>query len=145
MPIEAKWLLPEQIIYLKTTGSTTIDDMNMMFDQINQLLDSTDQPLIHLLIDGSDAQIPKFSIQDIRSVFSDIPNTGEIGWTIVVTPSSFLRFLGTLAMQFIKMRNRQVATIEDALRFLADNDERTPSYDKLLLEFKKLSLITSTN
>jgi len=141
MSTKTMWLISEKIIYTQTTGKNTIDDMKLLLDQIAELLDLTDAPFVHLIIDGTLAQMPQMSVTEIKELFSDLPNTGEIGWTVVVTPSPFLRFLGTLAMQFGKMRSRQVATVDDGLRFLTENDESLPKLDELRQLFDGLEVL----
>ncbi len=89
--------------------------------------------LVHVITDPTDVTKNEVGIQDIRRIFGQRKNEAtHPGWTVTVANSAMDRFLGSIALQFMGIRGRQVASIADGIHFLAKSDDTLPSAEELL-------------
>ncbi|MGB1286882.1 MAG: hypothetical protein ACPG7F_10145 [Aggregatilineales bacterium] len=144
MPYKIHWLLEDRIIYVYLSGNVTTSEVESLLtetlDKADLSIANTPVPvLIHSIIDSTDIARSEISIGEIRRIFS--ANKERIirpGWTLTVIPATILRFFGTLALQFLGVRGRQVAAVDEALKFLADVDDTLPSLQELAALHQKL-------
>ena len=140
MPYKIDWIIPNQVLYIYSYGYTSLTDGENMIRESFELAEKTldnHEFLVHVVTDSRHVTKSDVGVNDMRRIFSEQKGRAQRpGWSIVVTPSPIMRFLGAIALQFMDVRGRQVATVEDALEFLADSDENLPSKTDLLQAYE---------
>lgn len=136
MPYQMEWLIPNHLLYIYNYGHITVAETEEMIDLSFEMSLSDEANaegnLIHVLSDPSDVTKSDAGIQDIRRIFGAKKDQAtRPGWSVSVTTSPMDRFFGSIAMQFLGIRGRQVASIEDGIKFLTNSDDMLPSYDEL--------------
>lgn len=137
MPYIMDWIIPNQVLYIYNYGHVTVagteEMMNMSFEMA--LRDGVDSEgkLLHILTNSIDVTKTDVGIKDIRRIFgSKKDQATHPGWSVSITESPMDRFFGSIAMQFLGIRGRMVASVEDGIRFLSNSDDMLPSYDELM-------------
>jgi len=140
MPYKINWIIPNQILYIYSYGFTSLTDGENMIRESFELAEKTLEDhefLVHVITDSRHVTKNDVNVNDMRRIFSEQKGRAQRpGWTMVVTPSPILRFLGSIALQFMDVRGRQVATVEDAIEFLVDSDDNLPSKEELLQAYQ---------
>lgn len=136
MPYHIEWLIPNQLLYTYNYGHMTVAETE---DVLEQLFTMTMSPesiaiglLVHVISDTSHVIQNDMGIQDYRRIFGDRKHEAtHPGWTMTISTSAMERFMGSIALQFLGIRGRQVANIDDAINFLATSDETLPPADEI--------------
>jgi hypothetical protein len=126
MPYDISWLVENQVINLVLDGEMTVETIDEMSKTIIQYLDSSDKPLVHLLIDDSHASS---SIRHIKSVMEVGKALGHprFGWLIIYgSTNKTYQFMSYLISQITKIRHRRFATLAETLEFLHTVDVTVP-------------------
>lgn len=142
MPHQMEWLIPNQLIYIYTQGHMTVAETTEVLEKTFDMAMSPEAVeqgrLIHVISDTTDVTKNDMGIGDYRRIFAERKDEAERpGWTVTITPSSMERFFGSIALQFLGLRGRQVANIEDALKFLSTSDDSLPTYDELMAMYRE--------
>ncbi len=133
MPFESKWYIENRVSLVRDLGEITLDEMHAS-NQIFLEHIRAGKPPVHLLIDTRDVtKMPGSFVPMLKEIeaFRQEPN---MGWTIMVTNNSLMRFFGTLSSNLIKMPFHAVKTYEEANQVLAKVD---PSLVNALLSLKE--------
>jgi hypothetical protein len=121
MPFESKWYIESRVSMVRDYGEITLDEMRAS-NQIFLEHIRTGKPPVHLLIDTRDiVKMPNSFVPMLKEIeaFRHEPN---MGWTIMVTNNSLMRFFGTLSSNLIKMPFHAVKNYEEANQVLARVD-----------------------
>ncbi|MEO0561642.1 MAG: hypothetical protein AAF125_05995 [Chloroflexota bacterium] len=138
MPMQHDWILQDRIIYTRAVGNFTKADM-LEVKAVSDEMIAAGKPLTHHIGDASHITKIDMGVQDMWDVmFAKVTPLPNRGWTISVTPSAVQRFLGSLMGRYGQLRQRNVATVDEALAFLADQDNTLPKHDTLLEAYKAL-------
>lgn len=135
MPYKVDWLCDQLIVNFYMYGVITLAEIKQASDEITALQQSGDG-MVHVVVDVLDAEKVDVKIPDIKVFFSGIKVSPKHGWVITITDSRIVRFMATLATQFISARERQFSTTEDAIQFIVEIDDRLPSFDELLAKIE---------
>lgn len=91
-----------------------------MSEEYSQLV-SMGIPLMHSIIDTTQVKRHPNLIQATRTL--SFPPAERIGWTLLIGTNTVVRFVASVVFQTVNRRFRLFGTVDDALRFLAENDE----------------------
>jgi hypothetical protein len=125
MAYNVSWLVDKRIIYFRTTGTVTIDQVKNANKQIMIMLEEG-TPFIHLLTDTTNADKISFSLSDLMSVFRGMPATSALGWSVYVSPKMLDRFFANITTQMSNSRHREFSSLDEAIAFLQSVDETLP-------------------
>lgn len=127
MPYDISWLIEKQVINLVLEGEMTVETIVEMSNIIIQYLDSSDKPLVHLLIDDSNVSS---SIRHLKSVMEVGKALGHprFGWLIIYgSTNKTYQFMSYMISQITKIRHRRFATLAETFEFLHTVDVTLPS------------------
>ncbi len=140
MPYTLNWLIENEIIYIRYSGTTTAQEMRDCMLKARDWIESSPHPLVHVINDVGDVteSLPlKESIQVVREV--GVPK--QAGWNLTVREkSAFIKMGAAMGASIFKMRYRSFGTIEEALAHLKLVDV-TLGWDKIdqtVLELTKV-------
>lgn len=136
MPYHMEWLVPNQVLYIYNYGHVTVTETEKMMEQSFAMSMSPEPQeaklLVHVITDPTDVIKSEVGIQDIRRIFGQRKNEAtHPGWAVTVANSAMDRFMGSIALQFMGIRGRQVASVADGINFLAKSDDTLPSVEEL--------------
>ena len=122
---EISWMLQGRVIFVRLEGdleSAGIPFIQTYDAEINRYLNDGTAPLIHIIVDMTAvAALPSFREMAHTFTFPGHPRTG---WAITVGArvNPVFRMVTHLTTQIVRMRFRQVDTMEDAFQFLLGVD-----------------------
>lgn len=128
MPYEVSWLVEKRIIYFHTSGIATIDDVKAGNKKVMAMLEEG-IPFVHLITDSTDVEKVQLGLNDLASVFRDMPASPKMGWSIYISPKMLDRFFASVTTQLTKSRHREFTTLEDAIAFLRSVDDTLPEIE----------------
>jgi len=132
MTVKMTWIVPNRVIHTRASGVFTSDDLQTIKDRSFEMT-KMGQPLVHNIIDGTDVTELEIDVGDVYTIMKDgAPFSEKRGWSVVITPSSLLRFMGGMASQFSRIRYRQFKSLEAGIQFLAENDPTLPTYEEMM-------------
>ena len=118
MPYDISWLVENQVINLVLEGDVTVETITEMSQNVIQYFDSSDKPLVHLLIDDSNVSS---SIRHLKSVMEVGKALGHprFGWLIIYgSHNKTYQFMTYMISQVTRIRHRRFATLNEAIEFL---------------------------
>jgi hypothetical protein len=119
MPIYATWAIEGELIYTKSWGSLTADDIPLHEQQMLELLDTSVLPVVHTLADHSGLeQLP--SLQDLSKIkVGQHPKAA--GWYVIVGQvNPLIRLVLSVAVQVLRVKVRFFPTFDEGVSFLHD-------------------------
>jgi hypothetical protein len=126
------------VIFSHSYGTFTIDDIREVAQDVENRV-AVGTPFMHTILDNTHVERMDFGINDLKAlIFHELKSSPDVAWSLQITPSKIDRFFASVASQFTNLRNRQFDTVEDALAFLAENDDTLPSYDEMLAAYHAL-------
>lgn len=135
MPYEIGWLIENEVMYNRNWGVGTVEDIYGAMMASREMIDSSDRPVVHLLIDNRESTESPKLIESAKVVRS-VPPQERAGWVVTVhTSRAITRFLSDVAIQMTGARYRSFNSIQEALDFLRSVDD-TVSWEKLPEAFK---------
>ncbi|GEM_PF-2237946 len=142
MSYKIEWIIPNRILYLYSYGHSTVTDGEQMMQDAFNLVESSNKSLnylVHNIIDARHVTQNDMGVNDIRRIFSEQKGRAtHPGWTVIITPSPIMRFFGSIALQFMGMRGRQVASVEESMKILIGSDDNLPTYTELMALYEKV-------
>ncbi len=131
MIADIRWLIPEHVIHGRPTGRYTVDDLKQGSQEITRLLNASDKPLVHLLIDESKLENMPISLSVLTEAFSFMGHK-RLGWMVIYgTDERVKKFISTMVANVTRVRHRRFATYLEALEFLAMMDSTLPSVEEM--------------
>ncbi|MCB9453981.1 MAG: hypothetical protein H6672_21315 [Anaerolineaceae bacterium] len=136
MPFKVDWLIKGRVIHDWLSGNVEMDDIAETSKLITDLMRQGDPPLVHLIVDILDVTRLPLGI-NIGKINQYMQHTKEpnLGWSLVITESMFMRFLASVVTQIAQGRFRAFTTMEDALAFLQDVDASLPPLPSKIPDF----------
>lgn len=126
MPYQTTWYVENRIILTRYTGIIGVEDIHGQIDETHAMIEQG-TPLIHSIIDLSEIEkwpplnvVNEFRAMDIESVRE------RIGWSIIVANNVVLKFGSALFAPIFNLRQRIFSNLDEALRFLQENDPTLP-------------------
>lgn len=135
---EISWYIPGRVVYAKFTGEISLAEAEAASELTAQLLQSGDPPLVHLIADTTKLDRFPTNLNLLNRSASKHLWQPKLGWTIVISTNSTTRFISGIITQVARVRFRMFPTLEDGLKFLADQDvtlrELVANKDKIRTE-----------
>lgn len=116
MPFETSWYVPDQIIIVRAIGDVTHSDITMLDQTLMDMLEDTDSEQVHGIIDSTLLKSDPGFQAYARMQFAKHPRCGwvvEFGLT-----NALLKFAAVIANHVLKLRYRQVSSLNDALEYI---------------------------
>ena len=136
MAYEISWLVENQVIHVAISGDVTIDSLEAMTTEVVRLIDGSNTPCVHLLINDE-------YVKNIPKQILKLLNTSQSlwhprrGWLIIYgTDNKLFRFLTQMLSRMINLKHRRFVTREEAFAFLQSVDATLPSLDTSVLQSK---------
>lgn len=119
MPCETRWYVKKKLLYQRFYGVVTLEDFKQSIETAGAFIAEGD-PLIHAIADLLEIEkwppLTQMSKMARREPFSGI------GWTVIIVSNPALRFVAGLLVQFTLTHFRVAASLDEALKFLAERD-----------------------
>lgn len=135
---EISWYIPGRVVQAIFTGEISLHDAEAASELTAQFLQSGDPPLVHLIADTTKLDRFPTNLNLLNRSASKHLWQPKLGWTIVISTNSTTRFISGIITQVARVRFRMFPTIEDGLKFLADQDvtlrELIANKDKITTE-----------
>ena len=119
---EITWYIPGRVVYAKFTGEINLNDAETAIELTAQILQDGYPPLVHLLADTTKLYRVPTNLNLLNRSASKHLWQPKLGWTIVISTNSTTRFISGIITQVARVRFRMFPTMEDGLKFLADQD-----------------------
>ena len=119
---EISWYIPGRVVYAKFTGEINLNDAETASELTAQMLQAGDPPLVHLIADTTKLDRFPTNLNLLNRSASKHLWQPKLGWTIVISTNSTTRFISGIITQVARVRFRMFPTMEDGLKFLADQD-----------------------
>jgi hypothetical protein len=103
-------------------GEITLQEAEAASELTAQLIQESDQPLVHLVADTTRLDRFPTNLNLLNRSASKHLWQPKLGWTIVISTNSTTRFISGIITQVARVRFRMFPTYEDGLQFLADQD-----------------------
>ena len=123
MPYEISWSIDKRVVYSRTFGFVTGEELRNQNKEIQVYAQQTEQ-LVHIITDATDTTGTDMSIRDLQK--TQFLSIGNLGWALYISPSKMNRFFASIITQLSNKRGRQFATLEEGLKFLQDIDDTLP-------------------
>lgn len=131
MPHKQSWLIKNHVVSVYFSGIVSAEEVGEAFHLSEEhVLESSDPP-VHFLHNWQDvSQFPR----SISAVYKATENSKvpirHIGWVVAYGKSTRLyRFMGDIFFQLFNVRFRLFETLEEAINFLVQNDNRLEKAD----------------
>ena len=125
MPYAISWLAEKRVVYTRTYGFVTGEELTNQNKEIQVYAQQTEQ-LVHIITDATDTTGTDMGIRDLQKTqFLSVHN---LGWALYISPSKMNRFFASIITQLSNKRGRQFATLEEGLTFLQQMDESLPPF-----------------
>lgn len=121
MPYTLEWAIPDRVVISQTLGEFTGEDITAYNDALNAFVVQSEAAIVHVIMDTT--RVSKFptTIPAVRDALNG-SKVAYHGWTIVITQNALVRFLVAFGMKLTNGRFRTVPTIQDAYRFLQEDE-----------------------
>ncbi|MCA9887634.1 MAG: hypothetical protein KC546_04645 [Anaerolineae bacterium] len=130
MAITTNWWLKDIVIGIVMAGDFTAEDLTSAANTAYALIDSSDEPYVHVLLDNTDIGQTKARAAEMNRAAQPLMKHGRLGWLVVYGKNNVLtRFATNVVMQLVHNRFRMVNTLEEALDFLTNLHDQIPNYE----------------
>ena len=127
-----EWLVENKVIIGKPEGDPSPEDLQHASDTYRTLLDSSDSPLIHVLVDESKLDTLPVSLKVLTDTL-DFLQHPHLGWFILFgNDDPMKKFVSSTLTGMTQVRHRRFATLEESLEFLAKVDSTLPTAREML-------------
>lgn len=135
MVADIRWLVPQHVIHGKPTGKYTVEELTQASQEIVALLNASDKPLVHLLIDESQLDGMPISLSALTEAFTFLSHD-RLGWMIIYgTDERLKKFISSMVTNITRVRHRRFDTREEALEFLVSMDTTLPTVEVILEQY----------
>ncbi len=127
-----EWLVENRIIIGKPEGDPSPEDLKQASETYQILLDSSDAPLVHVLVDESKLETLPVSISVLAEKL-DFLKHPRLGWFILYGNDDAMKnFVSSMLTGISKVRHRRFANLQDSLEFLVNVDTTLPTIEEML-------------
>ena len=124
MPAENLWIVENRVMLTRLTGHITIEDMAVSARKGTALIESGTAP-VYSLVDASQIEHFPLKLNELKTV-SEQGSSDKLAWIIIYgIPNRLLSFLATTFVQVIGKRYKVVASQDEALAFVAQQEGHT--------------------
>lgn len=136
MAYHVKWLLENRIMLITYEGVVTKADIQNYLTETMDMRDRANArlgpngPLVHTITDARRMTKSEMSLKESLNMVS-IVRQQRVGWSLYIPASRLDKFFASLGHQLVGVRFNSFQTVNEAIRFLIDNDETLEdfSYD----------------
>lgn len=129
MTVGVTWLIEGKLVLLKSWGTMSVAEMEMMDSRICEMLDSSKEQLVHAIHDHTlidHLPSPK-NMMKLK-----VGSHARVGWLFIVgIDNKLMKFFASVTGQAFHIRLRFMDTVEEALKFLQDIDSTLPDLQSL--------------
>lgn len=127
-----EWLIENKVIIGKPEGDPSPDDLTLASETYRVLIDQSDAPLVHVLVDESKLDTLPVSLKVLVDTL-DFLKHPRLGWFILYgNDDQMKKFVSSTLTGITKVRHRRFATLKESLEFLAMVDTTLPSVQEML-------------
>jgi hypothetical protein len=121
MAYHVEWYHPNRVILARFWGDTSVEELKEMFESLIARMDVGDAP-VHTISDITEMRKFPLSIAAIKNAMprADHPNQG---WNVVVGGPVLAHSFSQIISRVLNVRYRSFQTRDEALEFLAMQDE----------------------
>lgn len=118
MGFSAEWYIPDRILYARNWGETTVEDIRLQVETLNQMMTDSTSSLIYVILDLT--QVTKaLNLKDFPKAFGSYKTNPKYGWMLMVGQKDpLVRFASSVATTLFKAKQRTFANVTEALEFL---------------------------
>lgn len=125
MSFQFDWYLQGRILLIKSPATYSEDDIEQLDQQLLQVLEHAEAPLVHVIYDESEAvSTPNVNAWNHMQA----PKHPKYGWVIDVGMNAQVGFVYTLIGKIFRIRHRKFDTINEAVKFLQTVDATLPDF-----------------
>lgn len=127
-----EWLVENKVIIGKPEGNPAPDELQQASDTYRILLDASDAPLVHVLVDEGKLDTLPVSLKVLVDNL-DFLKHPRLGWFILYdNDDQMKKFVSSTLTGITKVRHRRFKTLEDSLEFLVSVDTTLPTVQEML-------------
>lgn len=123
MPFDVDWLIDRRVVHVRFHGIVSADDVRAQSAETIAVVEQGVPP-VHVFVDASAIDRVDLGLGELRGLA--VSATPGFGWMIVVAPNSLYRFFISIAAQFMRGTYKFVASQDEALEFLRQQDVSLP-------------------
>ena len=121
MPAENTWIVENRVMLTRLMGHITVEDMLTNARQGPAMIESGIAP-VYSLVDASQIEHFPLKLNELKAVTEE-GSSDKLAWIIIYgIPNRLLSFLATTFVQVIGKRYKVVATQDEALEFVAQQE-----------------------
>jgi hypothetical protein len=122
---EIFWLEENSIVKLRLWDKLNIDEFPEYDRLILEYIDQSDKLLVHVWVDMKDVEEFPNNVSKVHKALTHL-NHPRVGWSIIITDSRVIRFVGYMITQISKARFRAFSNEADGMAFLRSVDTTIP-------------------
>jgi hypothetical protein len=140
MALEMSWYVDQRVICSRFYDEITEEDLIVNGAQVEDYIKQGIRPLFFIIHTLDMTKYPTNLKEALEAMGKTRPQSGDIAWTVVVTDSRFINFIGTITSNVFKISLRTVKSLDEAEAFIAYHaPDLAPA-----LEARKLSQQTAS-
>lgn len=136
MPIEVKWFVEGKVIQAVGVGDISLDDITYSSNAIIDLINSSDSPLVHLVLSEENMESLPLSLRAFSEAAKFLHHE-RLGWFLIygnMDRAKHIKFLDTMVIQIAQVRHRRFTTWAECLEFLLFVDSALPNIEDMLTD-----------
>lgn len=122
MGYEISWYVPGRIVQAVFIDTITPEEAEAASDMTAQFIQEGTPPMVHLIADTTRLERFPTNLNLLNRSASKHLWQPKLGWTIVISTNSTTRWISGIITQVARVRFRMFPTLDDGIRFLADQD-----------------------
>lgn len=122
MGYEISWYVPGRVVQAIFIDTITPEEAEAASDMTAQFIQEGAPPMVHLIADTTRLERFPTNLNLLNRSASKHLWQPKLGWTIVISTNSTTRWISGIITQVARVRFRMFPTLEDGIRFLADQD-----------------------
>jgi hypothetical protein len=120
MPFHTKWIEDKRVIHTSLTGTLTSQEAQEMSDAHAKFLNEGTAP-VHLIVDVTNLDGVPNNLRQNASMGGYLRHP-SLGWTVLIGGNVLVNFMVSVIGQVFKFRYSKRETLEQALAYLASQD-----------------------
>jgi hypothetical protein len=123
VPISLQWYVDQQVIYETVEGDITLEETGMVTGDLTEMLSTSKQPQIHILIDVQKMGESPDNARLLSTTISPLFLQRNLGWVLIFSDDDTnADFMNAAVTRVFQLRLEVFKNRNDALRFLKNND-----------------------
>lgn len=122
MGYEISWYVPGRVVQATFIDTISPEEAEAASDMTAQFIQEGTPPMVHLIADTTRLERFPTNLNLLNRSASKHLWQPKLGWTIVISTNSTTRWISGIITQVARVRFRMFPTLEDGIRFLADQD-----------------------